>query len=292
MPDTLRHTLAAIRLGEFTGRLHPASSRQGLRLIMLNNALSCLHEDWVAEQGERGQLRSAADMMAAYDRALAVFDGSCSDARDLPLARATALVAQALHGFGRPLHTQRYRMKLREYWHAHLWEVDLQRRCAVPSLAEYRQLRPYVLGIRALHELLPLADGIPVPTDLLEHPLVEALSGFLVNHHVLVNDLFSLAKELHGERPVNIVPVLCAEQGLTLQQGVDATAHAIGGELAAYLRLRATLPRLGLERPALLSHLAGLERLAADAIAWHAAAPRYKILPDVRCASASGGAER
>ncbi|MEV6977567.1 terpene synthase family protein [Kitasatospora sp. NPDC093806] len=292
MPDTLRGTLAGIRLGEFTGRLHPAASRPGLRLIMLNNALSCLHEDWIAEQDEGGRLRSAAAMTAAYRRALAVFDGSRPGPHDLPLARATGLVAQALHDLGRPQHTRRYRTTLREYWHAHLWEVDLQRQHAIPSLAEYRQLRPHVLGIRALSELLPLAGGTPVPAHLLDHPVVQALARLIVNHHVLVNDLFSLAKELHGERPVNIVLVLCAEQGLTLQEGVDATARAIEGELAAYLRLRAALPRLGLQHPALLRHLTDLERLAADAIAWHAAAPRYRVPPAAPCVAPSGGAER
>lgn len=292
MPDTLRNTLAGIRLGEFTGRLHPASSRQGLRLIMLNNALTCLHEDWIAEQDHEGRLHSAADMMAAYERALAVFDGSRPAPHDLPLARATGLVARELQRFGQPHHTQRYRTTLREYWHAHLWEVDLQRQYAVPSLAEYRQLRPHVLGIRALSELLPLASGNPVPAHLLDHPLIQALSRLLANHHVLVNDLFSLAKELHGERPVNIVLVLCAEQGITLQQGLDATAHAIQGELSAYTRLKAALPRLGLQHPALLSHLADLERLAADTIAWHTAAPRYHVPPAAPQAPASVEAKR
>ncbi|MGA4837395.1 terpene synthase family protein [Streptomyces sp. G45] len=292
MPDTLEGTLTGIRLGEFTGRLHPASSRRGLRLIMLNNALSCLHEDWIAERDEEGRLHRADDMAAVYERALAVFDGSRPRPHDLPLIRATGLVARELRRFGPSHHAQRYRTTLREYWCAHLWEVDLQRRCAVPSLAEYRQLRPHVLGIRPLTELLPLASGVPVPAHLLDHPLVQALSQLLVNHHVLVNDLFSLAKELRGERPVNVVLVLCAERGLTLQQGVDATAHAIEGELSAYMRLKAALPRLGLRHPALLSHLTDLERLAADAIAWHAAAPRYHVPPTPPRASSSARAER
>ncbi|MEU6667931.1 terpene synthase family protein [Streptomyces sp. NPDC046727] len=106
-----------------------------------------------------------------------------------------------------------------------------------------------------------------------------ALRRILADHHVLVNDRCSLAKELRAERPVNVVLVLCAEQGLAPQQSIDATARALSEEQHACLRLKASLPRLGLDHPALLSHLSDPEGLAADAIAWHAAAPRYHHTP-------------
>ncbi|MEW2578854.1 terpene synthase family protein [Streptomyces syringium] len=275
----LQEALAGIRLGEFTGRLHPTASAEGLRLIMLNSVLFSMHDDWAGEPMTNGQPRTAAELTAAHDRTLDVLDGALLTPRDAPLAHVASLIAQALHRLGPCHHADRYRTALREYLQAHLWEVDLQHHRRTPSLGEYRHLRPHLLGIRPLTALLPLATDSPVPAPLLDHPVVSALGRILADHHVLVNDLFSLAKELETERPVNIVLVLCAEQGLTLQQGIDAAARALAEEQQAYLKLKDTLARLHLDHPALLHHLGDLERLAADAIAWHAAAPRYHHTP-------------
>ncbi|MEU0403756.1 terpene synthase family protein [Streptomyces sp. NPDC006197] len=275
MPPGFQKTLAGIRLGEFTGRLHPTASPEGLRLLMLNSVLFSLHDDWAGEPAPDGRPRHAAALTAAHDRTLDVLDGAPLTPHDAPLAHVASLIAHALRRLDPGHHAARYRTALRAYLQAHLWEVDLQRHHRTPSLSEYRHLRPHLLGIRPLTALLPLATGNPVPDHLLDHPVVSALHHILDNHHVLVNDLFSLAKELGTERPVNIVLVLCAEQGLTLQQAIDAAARALAEEQQAYLQLKDTLPRLHLDHPALLRHLGDLERLAADAIAWHTAAPRY-----------------
>lgn len=274
-PDSLRFRFDESRLGELTGRLHPDAPPQGLRLSLLNSALFFLHDDWVAEQHTDGQLRGAAELAAAYDRALAAFDGAPAAPDDIPLVRITALIGRELGRFRLPQHAERYRAALGDYLHAHLWEVDVQRQGTTPSLTEYRQLRPLVMGVRPLIELLPPIHGRPVPAHLLDHPAVQALRGILVNVHYLVNDLYSLVKEMHAERPVNVVLVMCAEHDLTLQQGVDATAELIPRETTAYVRLKASLPRLGLAHPALLTHLTDLEHLVADSVAWHTAAPRY-----------------
>ncbi|MFB7213196.1 terpene synthase family protein [Streptomyces sp. NPDC056255] len=276
-PDRLGHALAGIGLGPLTGQLLPGASPAGLRLTMLYFALFCLHEDWVARWSSEGPARDLADLTAVYERALAVFDGSPPVSTDLPLIRLTTHLARELHSFRLPEHTERFRSALSEYLHSHLWEADIQLHRHTPPLAEYRQMRPAVLGVRPLFELLPVVHARPVPAHLLRHPVVRALRDVLVDFHVLVNDLLSLSKELHAERhPLNTVLVLRAEKSLTLQQGVDVTARAAAEELDAYQRLRASLPRLGLEHPPLTAHLADLERLAADTIAWHAAASRYQ----------------
>ncbi|MER7770968.1 terpene synthase family protein [Kitasatospora sp. NPDC096140] len=269
-PARLRRRLADIGLGPLTGRLYPGTSRHGLRLAMLYYAQFCLHEDWITRQ-------DPAALTRVYDRVLAAFDGEPVTPDDLPLTRLTARLARHLRAFRLPEHTGRFRTALSDYLGAHLWEADLQRHRRSPTLAEYRHLRPVVLGVRPLHELYPLIHERPVPAHLLGHPVVEALGAMMVNFHVLANDVHSLAKELRGERhPLNTVLVLRAEKGLTLQQGVDATARAAAKELAAYQQLKATLPRLGLDHPALAAHLADVERLAADTVAWHLATPRYQ----------------
>ncbi|MEU2516474.1 terpene synthase family protein [Streptomyces syringium] len=279
MPPGLQDALVGIRLGEFTGRLHPTASREGLRLLMLNSVMFSLHDDWAGQPTTNGQPRTAAELTTAHDRTLDVLDGAPLTARDIPLTHLASLLAQSLQHFGPSPHATRYRTALRDYLRAHVWELDLQRHHRTPSLCEYRHLRSHLLGIRPLTALLPLATNTPVPEDLLDHPVVGALRRILDDHHVLVNDLYSLAKELETERPVNIVLVLRAEQSVSLQQGIDATVRALAQEQQAYLRLKASLPRLGLDHPALSSHLGDLEALAADAIAWHAAAPRYHPTP-------------
>ncbi|MFH8980242.1 terpene synthase family protein [Streptomyces varsoviensis] len=275
MPPGLRDALAGIRLGEFTGRLHPTASPEGLRLLMLNSVMFSLHDDWAGEPATNGQPRPAAELTAAHDRTLEVLDGAPLTPGDISLAHLAALLAQSLRRSGPSPHAARYRTALRDYLRAHLWEVDLRRHHRTPSLGEYRHLRPHLLGIRPLTALLPLATNTPVPSALLDHPVVRTLRRILAYHHVLVNDLYSFAKELRTEQPVNIILVLRAEQGLTQQQAIDATARALAEEQQAYLHLKSSLPRTGLDHPALLRHLGDLEALAADAIAWHAAAPRY-----------------
>ncbi|MGW5355239.1 terpene synthase family protein [Streptomyces sp. NPDC004031] len=268
-PAQLKRRLAGIRLGPLTGRLHPGTSREGLYLAMLYSALFCLHEDWITGQDPAG-------LTSAYDRVLAVFDGEPATAADLPLTRLTGRLAHSLRDVRLPEHTDRFRTALGDYLHAHRWEAGIRRRAVSP--AEYRRMRPVVLGVRPLHELYPVIHRRPVPVHLLGHPVVEALGEHLVTFHYLVNDVHSLAKELRAEKhPLNTVLVLRAAHGLSLRQGLDAAARAAAEELDAYQRLKTTLPRLGLDHPALAAHLTDLERLAADAVAWHLAAPRYRV---------------
>ncbi|MEV8455562.1 hypothetical protein AB0467_28270 [Streptomyces sp. NPDC052095] len=268
-PPQLKRRLADIGLGPLTGQLYPGTSREGLRLAMLYFAQFCLHEDWITRQDPAGLTR-------AYERALAVFDGEPPAPADQPLTRLTGHLGRSLRDFQLPEHTDRFRTALSDYLSAHVWEADLQRRRRTPRLAEYRHLRPVVLGVRPLHELYPVIHDRPVPARLLGHPVAEALSNSLVNFHYLANDVRSLAKELRAEKhPLNAVLVLRAQQGLSLQEGIDATARAAAEELDAYQQLKATLPRLGLDHPALAAHLTDLERLAADTVAWHIATPRY-----------------
>jgi hypothetical protein len=277
-PSEFSKTLSDIFIGEYAGRLYPESSRPELDLAVRYFLVFFWHDDWAAQRDRHGQLRSAAELNSAYDRALAVFDGAPAVPGDPLLALLVQHLARALDSFACPEYTARFRHALDQYLRAYVWKVDHLRRGDVPPLAVYRRMRRLVVGTLPVLELHPLIFRLPVPAHVLGHPVIRQLCHMMVNYIAWGNDLLSLARELAEGSTVNLVWVLCQERGLSLQQGIDAAAEAVQQEAVAYLALKERLPALGTGLDGtLLELLDRTERWAADGIPWHLGSPRYSV---------------
>jgi hypothetical protein len=275
-PD-VHATAAGVRLVDFTGRLYPGSSARGLHLAMMLTLIVFSHEDWVDSGAINHHPQSATWASKTYEHAMAVFDATAAPtAEDPPFLRLLKPFGLAVRAFDRADITHRVRSRLQQWMHAQLWEQDLLRRGRVPALTVYRDLRQHTSGCLLIYDLFPLVFELPIKADLLDHPVVRALTGRMANYCAWVNDLLSLPKEIEEQSTTNLVLILARDHGLSPQQAIEAGAAAVRDEAIAYQDLRQHLPALGLlPNRALAPYLHRLEEYQANSLTYQQQAPRW-----------------
>jgi 2-methylisoborneol synthase len=124
---------------------------------------------------------------------------------------------------------------------------------------------------------MTLADPIgsyEVPADLYYDPRVRHAAFLAGTSSVLVNDLFSVAKDAADEKPVcNIVSLIAADRDCSLQEATEATVELHNDfvhEFEATHRDLMTLPSPELQR-----FLRALRAWMGGGFEWHATNPRY-----------------
>jgi 2-methylisoborneol synthase len=123
--------------------------------------------------------------------------------------------------------------------------------------------------------LVDVVGGYEVPPNLFYDPQVQQLSRQVGMASIIVNDLYSVAKDAADVRPVcNLVLILAAEQGCSLQDAVAQVVQLhndIVRECEASCRALANVSSAELQR-----YLRGLQQWMAGALTWHDTSLRYK----------------
>ncbi|MEY9848105.1 hypothetical protein ABH940_005206 [Streptacidiphilus sp. BW17] len=104
-------------------------------------------------------------------------------------------------------------------------------------------------------------------------PTWEEFHNACFRHTILVNDLLSFRKEFFGGEPMNAVTVLCEQEGLPLQQAVDAVCIRIARAEADFLSSARALRELG--TPELDAYLTAWELMLSGNLVWSLGCPRY-----------------
>jgi 2-methylisoborneol synthase len=126
--------------------------------------------------------------------------------------------------------------------------------------------------------LIDPVGAYEVPAALFYEPRVRRAAFLAGTASVLVNDLFSVAKDAADEKPVcNVVALIAADRGCSVQEATEATValhndfvhefEAVHHELAA------------VPSPELQRFLHGLRAWMGGGFEWHATNPRYQQPP-------------
>jgi hypothetical protein len=124
--------------------------------------------------------------------------------------------------------------------------------------------------------LIDIIGGYELPAAVYSHPLVRRAITLAASASIILNDLYSMAKESEpGIGDYNLPVVIAAERGCSLQEATDRSV-AIHNELVhafeeARARLTATLPVPTLER-----FLTGLYAWLGGSREWHRNSGRYR----------------
>jgi hypothetical protein len=274
----LRDAAEEVRLGDFTGRVHPDATPQGLSLMMTCHLVFFGHEAWIDQSHDRSDQRSTLKLNEIYDRALEVYDGDSATSTDTLIAHLLEHFGTAVRASNRPEYSGQIRVATEGYLRTQVWELDARNRREMPPLTIYQAMRRDTSAAVLDFVLFPLIYDLKIPAGLLDHPVVRQLQAMHSNYLAWANDLLSLEKEMKENGALNLVFVLQKERGLSLQQAITAAAEMVRKEAMAYLDLKDRLPRLGIT---LTGGLAGLldqeERYQARAIAYQQRAPRFSV---------------
>lgn len=112
----------------------------------------------------------------------------------------------------------------------------------VPTVAQYMEEGPYLAGAQISTGIIPLIEGISLPDEVLQHPVLSELEQ--LSHKLLCwsNDLFSFSKEQVQGNKHNLVSLLQHERQLTLDEALLCVAAIHNTDMRRFVTLSTQLP--------------------------------------------------
>ncbi|MFJ9060567.1 family 2 encapsulin nanocompartment cargo protein terpene cyclase [Streptomyces sp. NPDC102409] len=284
----------AAETGIFTGRLERLRSHQFGRLFMLAHpdcddpdrllaAARCGLAEWSVDDHwvDEGEDTEPELLGARLAMAHAVIDPVRLPARyqaqfeelvrRQPVLRAFRSSLGHLSRFASTTQVARLRHELAVMFVGYGQEAQWRGSGRRPAVWEYL-LHRYENAFYPCMALIDSVGGYEVPATELADPTVRRTYLYAGMANVLLNDVYSMAKEDPGD--TNLPNLIAAEDNCSLQEAVDRTA-AIHDELMHTVEADcAVLATAG--SPQLRRYLAGLWAWMGGSKEWHATSPRYQ----------------
>ncbi|MEU5049088.1 family 2 encapsulin nanocompartment cargo protein terpene cyclase [Streptomyces sp. NPDC021096] len=177
-------------------------------------------------------------------------------------------------GFGTPAQVGRVRHETVAMFVAMSGEAGWRVRKTSPAVWEYLAARQ-VNSFLPCMTLIDIIGGYELPATLYAHPPVRRATMLAASASIILNDLYSMAKESEpGIGDGGLPDVIATERGCTVQEAVRLSAayhdDLVRAFEAAAKELAATIPS-----PELGRYLAGLHAWLGGSHEWHATTGRY-----------------
>lgn len=215
-------------------------------------------------------------LLEVHRRLDAVLSGGHADPDDELCVRVLAVLMRELAEIAPSWKPEGFVREMQTYLQTTLWEVELRRRGAVPSLAAYLTLRPITGYWRATIEISGALCGITTEPISRNHPAVQLIDSHAGNYMLWLNDLCSYNREHDEGITANLIPVLAHEFQLSIDQAKHAAMRMCKAELDNFVDTINRLPALGAPlNPRIRRYLAHHQHAMAAAAAWMPTTERY-----------------
>ncbi|MBX6762061.1 MAG: hypothetical protein K6T51_04840 [Rubrobacteraceae bacterium] len=269
----------ATGLGHLAARNHPELAAEDLRFVSDWYAWLFLRDD----KGDASPAgRDPRRLSSADGRLLDVLEGAEPGEEDEPLAHALRDLRERTLGYLRTnslpgVWMRRLVRAVREHLEATLWEASNRARGVAPSLEAYVRMRPLTGGLSIVTELVEIVRGHHLPSEVREHAAVRRLTSASHNVTCWANDIISLKKELAAGEVNNLIPVLQAERGLSLQRALWEAARMHDAEVEVFVETSRTLPSFGPAVDEILRrYVVSLEARMRGVLDWSLGSERYR----------------
>ncbi len=279
------------RITEYTARLYPYASREGLRIVSYWYAWMFIFDDGIC--GRHGLARSPADIAAVHLWMGEIFDDPYGYD---PGPRRREISENRPAGFAEFLHalqcatvdlwkriadistaSQYCRLKeaMFHFLLATVWEAGRYSAGLTPSVNEYTIARRDNDGGDPACAFMDFIAGYEVPANDYCHIGLRRLRR--LSHIILgfVNDIFSFAKETEADETCfSIVTVLMSKNGLGRQDALDEAGRLHNEAVARYVRVEEEIKGQE-ESPAVIRLVNEMGTYMRGNYDWHYTSPRY-----------------
>ncbi|ORY57507.1 isoprenoid synthase domain-containing protein [Pseudomassariella vexata] len=171
----------------------------------------------------------------------------------------------------------RYKKCLKHYMLGCLGQVGARdTEIAKLGVQGYLKFRRGTIGAYPCFCLVEYAEGIKIPQSVLDHPSIQACQEVAVDLVLLDNDLLSYKKDLLEGEELNIINLIRAEQGKSLQEAVDVVGDMLDACYRRWYRALADMPIWGAEIDReVLRYLDGIRNVALGSLHWSFHTGRY-----------------
>ncbi|WP_461018202.1 terpene synthase family protein [Streptomyces daliensis] len=285
LPPERRTELAGHRIGTFAAMTHPdAADDDHLSLAARNMYAMFVADDHYCDEGPAGA--SSTLCPARLGRTLTALEGprlsDSAAAEELVgpdlATRALREVARHMTRLGTPAQAGRLRHETSATFLAMAGESSWRLARHLPGPREYLAHRQYNGALSCL-ALIDVTGGYELPARDWENPAVRSLTLTASLLIILVNDLYSVAKESADIGSQSLPTLLSAHHGWPLDRSMRITGELHDHLMCHYLRREAQLTAdtantadVSPEQP---RYLRGLRNWMRGSLQWHASTGRH-----------------
>ncbi|WAS96086.1 terpene synthase family protein [Nannocystis punicea] len=218
----------------------------------------------------------------AQVRMSAVLRGSPALEDDEPLVHMLAELGARTAAWAAPGFMPRFVAEVERYFQSNVWELRNLLHQLRPALPIYLKMRPFTGAAGVVFALIELIRHESLG-EVRQHVVVQQLELLANNAICWANDIGSLEKEMVEQNPHNLVLVLQADQGITLDEALARAVAMQGAEEDAFDALAASLRDYdGLSSPAVLGYVADLGSFVRGNFVWMQETMRYRARLSMR----------
>lgn len=180
-----------------------------------------------------------------------------------------------------PAWIERFGEQLERLFRTFVDEAKYRQLEAVPELIKYRKMREVSVGLYFGFRLGELTDGITLPINVREHPVVRSLESKASYIVGLANDIYTIEKEMAKGEVNNMVLVLMHEENLNFEQALARAVELHDAETHEYSALTLRLPSFSKEiDDDLRRYVDVLSSMISGHRSWATETTRYRGLDD------------
>jgi hypothetical protein len=169
------------------------------------------------------------------------------------------------------------------FFSALIKEATLSQQGVVPKADTYFELRRESIGGLPYFDLIESGYGFEIPVKLIEHPIMRKMADACIDVLIVVNDAYSLERELEMKQANNLAIVHMHEDGCSKDEAVGELQRLCKERCQTFIMLEQEMKRsdavLGLSAQMLQNldtYIGGMRSMMRGNYDWSEATTRYK----------------
>ena len=171
---------------------------------------------------------------------------------------------------------QRFIRSVVAYFEGCAWEAETRVNGTCPDVETYIHMRRLTVGAYQVLDLIEAAEGFHLNEEIWSNPIIKEMIDLTSDQLGWANDLFSLTADLKDEGHLNLVFSLQKQEGMELQQAVNATVAMHDAAVKRLIELEQQLPSFGEKDPEVARFVQGMYRWIRSSIDWSILTGRYQ----------------
>ena len=228
-PGKLLQKIVASLFGVFIAKAHPKANEDTLRIVSDFATWLFIYDDRIEKNDDLKTAR------ALHTRTIEILKGCGVKEGDSEIVKGLNDIVERINKIGPPqLWKDRFIHNVESYCRATEWETQNRLDQRIPTLEEYKKMRPKFSGTKVMFDLIELVESTWISTDVFVTEFFKELRSIAADLVNWENDILSAANEFDKEDVHNLVFVLIRERKCSFAEAFAVATEMFNSKLARF----------------------------------------------------------